>query len=195
MSTYREQVEAYRQRYRQALATTNGKPKSYTSTLFPVGYIRSFCAPNQTDAPPPLDTPSAPPPKQGFLSLPNPFGQKAHSPPNPSNYTNKAAPNIVPEEELPPEPYTRLHNLPMDILYLILDEMPDQPTLYSLLKAFPSLKPLWRRNYTEIHERIYEKAGLSRKKITKGTKRGQKILQVRELTRIWRGLTGEPSQR
>lgn len=33
--------------------------------------------------------------------------------------------------------------------------------MYALLKAFPPLKPLWRDKYTDIHERIHSRAGLS----------------------------------
>ncbi|KAL8993422.1 MAG: hypothetical protein Q9169_006354, partial [Polycauliona sp. 2 TL-2023] len=36
------------------------------------------------------------------------------------------------------------HRLPTEIWFLILGQMPDQPALYALLEAYPSLKPLWR---------------------------------------------------
>lgn len=168
---------AYRERHRQALITTvkssqittDRSSQSNASTLFP----DTHAAP-QAIAGSQYGTFSDSALDQSAPSGPDLLSRKAHSPPNTSHYTDKPAPDIRLPQQLLSEPHTSLHGLPTDILYLVLDEMPDQPTLYAFLKAFPSLKPMWRRNYTEIHRRIYEKAGLSEKmeknKSSDGTK-------------------------
>ena len=193
MATYCEQIVAYRERHRQALLTTDESSQSTTdrssqsttdrssqsnaSTLFPNTHAAqlSYNAARQATAGSPYGTFSDSALDQSAPSGPNLLSRRPHSPPNISHYTDKPAPDIRRRpQQLPSEPHTSLHGLPTDILYLILDEMPDQPTLYAFLNAFPSLKPMWRRNYTEIHRRIYEKAGLSEKTEKKTSSDGTK---------------------
>lgn len=184
MATYCEQIVAYRERHRQALLTTDESSQSTTdrssqsnaSTLFPDTHAArlSYNAARQATAGSPYGTFSDSALDQSAPSGPNLLSRRPHSPPKISHYTDKPAPDIRLPKQLPFEPHTSLHGLPTDILYLILDEMPDQPTLYAFLNAFPSLKPMWRRNYTEIHRRIYEKAGLSEKMEKKTSSDGTK---------------------
>ncbi|KAL8992771.1 MAG: hypothetical protein Q9169_006852 [Polycauliona sp. 2 TL-2023] len=69
------------------------------------------------------------------------------------------------------------HRLPTEIWFLILGQMPDQPALYALLEAYPSLKPLWRNRYTEIHEGIYQKAGYTKGNGGEGLKRYLRLVE------------------
>ncbi|KAI4093257.1 MAG: hypothetical protein LQ339_007735 [Xanthoria mediterranea] len=175
---------AYRERHRQVLITTDRRSQittdrsqqSNASTLFPDTHAArlSYNAAPQATSGSEYGTFSESALDQSAPSGPNLLSRRPHNPPNTSYYTDKPAPDIRRPQQLPSDPLTSLHGLPTDILYLILDEMPDQPTLYAFLKAFPSLKPIWRRNYSEIHRRIYEKAGLSEKMEKKTSSDGTK---------------------